>query len=254
MSFTSADIYDGAYQVGILTPNRSRNAIASNREEILNTLIRSVNINIEPLGPELFQKCRNFFGGVTVALPAAISPAGLSHASIYVPISETEGVWIEYGAYDDKRSGEFEGQVHYFQGENGLRFAKMTTQEYQRRSSSGGIMQETVECYVRNQMAIRNLLQTISSNDWSKHKYSLIAQNCQRFVIYAIQVLGAYRKTFCLRGTSKVTIPFGILDCLEKNELDSETENFRMVEKIPFFGIFADLGYLLAELHKMRKR
>lgn len=256
MSFTSSDLYDSAYASGLfgLTPNRAVNPIPSSREEILNTMITSVNINIEPLGPNFFKKCRNFFGGITVALPAVISPAGLSHASIYVPISENEGVWIEYGAYDDKRSGEFKGQVHYFQGNSGLRFAKMTAQEYQTRSSSAGEMQETVECYVRNQMTIRNLLQAVSLNDWSKHKYSLVAQNCQRFVVYALQVLGAYRKTFCIRGVAKVTIPFGILDCLEKNELNSTNENIRIFEKIPFFGTFFDLGFTLAQLHDMKKK
>ena len=252
---SSAAIYDTAYELGIfgLTPNRAVNPIPSNKEELLNIMIAEVNINIEPLGPQIFHKCRNLLAGVTAALPAAVSPAKLSHASIYIPITENEGVWIEYGAYDDKRSGEFKGQVHYYQGENGLRFAKMTTEEYKHRISTGKEMQVMIECYVRNQMTIGELLQKISLNDWSKDKYSLIAQNCQRFAIYTLQLLGAYRKAFVLHGFAKVTVPVGILDCLEKNELNSDVDNFRNVEKIPFLGTFADVGYLLREKYYMRK-
>lgn len=228
-----------------MTPNRARNPVQSNREEILNTMIHSININIEPLGKKSFQTFRAFFAGFTMMLPAAISPAGLSHASLYVPISEDDGVWLEYGAYDDKRSGEFRGQVHYLQGDNGLRFVKMSSQEYYERHSNGGIMYEVVKCKIRNKMTIGSLLQKISENDWSKYEYSLIAQNCQRFVQYAVQILGASREEFHARAEEKVSIPFGILDCLQKNELNSSDDNFRMVEKIPFFGLAADIGYMI---------
>lgn len=255
-SFTSADIYDSAYNIRSigLKPNRAHNAIPSNRDEILNTMIHSININIEPLGKKSFQKFRLIFAGFTMMLPAAVSPAGLSHASLFVPTSEEEGIWIEYGAYDDKRSGEFKGQVHYHQGDNGLRFVKMSSQEYYERYTNGGIMYEVVKCKIRNEMTIRDLLQRISENSWSKYEYSLVAQNCQRFVQYAVQILGASREEFHARAEEKVSIPFGILDCLQKNELNSSDDNFRMLEKIPFFGYFADIGYMAADIFEKLKK
>ena len=173
MSVTSANIYDFAYQKRLfgLRPNVATNPIPSNRDEILRININSIYINIDPLGNKIVQKCRTALSAVTFILPAAVSPAIFSHASIYVPVSENEGVWIEYGAYDDKRSGEFQGQVHYFQGRNGLRFAKMSIEEFNRRKSSGGTLYETIKCKVRNQMTIGNLFQAISMNDSEIFKF-----------------------------------------------------------------------------------
>lgn len=249
MSVMSANIYDFAYQKRLfgLRPNVATNPIPSNRDEILRININSIYINIDPLGNKIVQKCRTALSAVTFILPAAVSPAIFSHASIYVPVSENEGVWIEYGAYDDKRSGEFQGQVHYFQGRNGLRFAKMSIEEFNRRKSSGGTLYETIKCKVRNQMTIGNLFQAISMNDWSKYKYSLITQNCQRFVIYSIHILGAYREEFSPRGPNKITIPVGILNSLERNELISDRDTFRQLEKIPLIGPVADMIYNMRE-------
>lgn len=33
-----------------------------------------------------------------------------------------DGVFVEYGAYDYKREGDYNSQVHYFRKDNGLRF------------------------------------------------------------------------------------------------------------------------------------
>ena len=248
-SITSADIIDSAYKARSsgMKPNRALHPIPSSRKEILNTMITSININIEPLGPDAFQKIRTYTAGLTMILPAMVSPANFSHASIYVPTSDKMGIWIEYGAYDDKRSGEFRGQVHYLQGDNGLRFVKMSKRDYRKRYMAGGQMCAFITCKIRNKMTIGKLLHKISENDWSKYGYCLVAQNCQRFVQYAIQILGASRDEFHTRSEEKVFIPFGILDCLQKNDLNSTNDNIRMIEKIPLVGCWFDIGYMLAE-------
>ena len=250
MSITSSDLYDASFslQSSGSRSRRGMNQIHSNRDEILNTVITNFFVNIEPMGPKVFQVGRCIFNITTQVLPAKISPAGASHASLYVPMSDKEGVWIEYGAYDDKRSGDFKGQVHYFQGTNGLRFAKMTRKEYFEKMDKAGILSKMIECRARHQMTIKHLFESISSNNWSKHKYSLGTHNCQRFVVYSLQILGAYRTKIGIHCQDKVTIPFGILECLEKNELDSNLENIRIIEKIPCIGPLVDFGMQIAAL------
>ena len=242
--FTSGDVVTYAYENGYLDPNINQDPIPSNRDEILNTMITSVIINIEPLGEKYLKYIRGLLRGISkILLPSKFSIAGLSHASIYIPIQDNqdEGVWIEYGAYDNNRSGDFKGQVHYLNGQSGLRFAKMTKKEYDDRALNAGVNFAYINCHVRHQMTIGKLLQIVSENNkWTKGKYVAILQNCQRFVDYSITVLGAYRTGFSFYSEDKATIPFGILETLNKNSLDSESDNLQLLKQIPIFGAAID--------------
>lgn len=90
----------------------------------------------------------------------------------------------------------------------------MTKEEYKHRIITERGMQVMIECYVRNQMTI--FIWMIGQNI-SIH---LLLRIVKDLLFIHFNYFGAYRKIFVLHGFSKVTVPIGILDCLEKNELN----------------------------------
>lgn len=169
-------------------------------------------------------------------MPARTSICNLNHVSIIVETYDDALVLIEYGAYDFYREGDYRGKVHYYEGNDGLRFIQMTSTDIENVLENE--FNYLVKCNVSHHMKIKDLLHSTkwqgSYHDWDKDNYNLVAQNCQLFVRKAIQVLGATRESELQKNRvfMKCVIPFRVLNALEDNEDDSE----RIVEKIPVVG------------------
>lgn len=138
-------------------------------------------------------------------------------------------VFVEYGAYDYKREGDYDSQVHYFRKDNGLRFKLLSIDD---------IEWYKFKCDVQNKMTINILCTFLEYHHFSKQKYNLVDQNCQYFVSKSIQILGSRRlsKSDRIRKYNKGIILHQILEVLEKNEGD---ENIK--ERIPIIGYFVGL-------------
>lgn len=193
----------------------AKQPIPSNRDEILKIKIKEMYMVLEAI---VFRGAgRAAAKAVSLLLPSVLSPAGATHASLYIPTSSTQGIILEYGAYDYKREGEFMGQVHYFQGDGGLRFAKVSSDELTARLNKSKF-NTAIECSIRNEMTIGELLSHFAYENWSRETYQLAGQNCQRFVLRSIEILEAERKSRDPHIISKTEIPFAILKTLETNE------------------------------------
>ena len=153
------------------------------------------------------------------------------------------GILVEYGIYDKKREGDYRTEVHYYRGNNGLRFTEMTRKQIENMYSDAVFM----PCYVKNRMTLYTLIQRTEYqsesghyHDWSKYKYNLFGQNCQAFVQEAIKVLGATRcrNIQKVRTVSKMMAPARIINALEENENGLENK----IERIPIFGQFFGLA------------
>ena len=227
-SVESEPIINSGYESGVLHTNYADHPRPTDRERILQTQIRSINLFFEPLNV--------LADSVIVAtpalyLPTAVSPANLVHAGIYVPINYERGVIIEYGAYDYRREGDYEYQVHYFEGNSGLRFIEVNYQTLLNKLSRFTYV-KNYPCHVQNVMTIQELYDMVKFKNWKRSKYNLLGQNCQEFVKWAVRILGATRVSNVSHTMSKFDFPAKILEALEENEGNPKI----IYEKIPYFG------------------
>lgn len=230
-SVESGPIVDKLQASGIAATTYPENPTPTNRDELLNTMINEVSVVIQPLGA----KSENSqFARVMVSsfFPSNISLAVFSHAGLFVygnGRNPNDGVFVEYGAYDYKREGDYNSQVHYFRKDNGLRFTLLNIDD---------IEGYKFKCDVQNKMTINDLCTCLEYHHFSKQKYNLVDQNCQYFVRKSIQILGSRRllKSDRIRTYNKGIIPHQILEVFEKNEDDENIE-----ERIPIIGYFVGL-------------
>lgn len=221
--------YSLLFKLGILPPNYAKSPVYSSKEEILNSKIYKIYVFVS--APEKFPKLRHFASCAQWLLPARTSFCNLNHVSIIAETYEDTHVLIEYGAYDLYREGDYRGKVHYYEGNDGLRFVQMTPTDIEHVLENE--FNHLVKCSVSNQMKIEDLLQSTkwqgSYHEWDKDNYNLVAQNCQLFVRKAIQVLGATRESESQKNrvAMKCFIPYRVLNALEDNEGDPE----RIIER-----------------------
>ena len=202
----------------------ANNPTSTNKDALLDTNINKVSVVIQQLGDE------NDMENITRATISSFVPiiTTFSHAGLFVygNNSNPNGVFVEYGAYDIRRSGDYNTQIHYFRSDNGLRFSYMNIYS---------IPGFKFDCDVQNKMTIRDLCTCLEYHHWTKQKYNVVDQNCQLFVRKAIKLLGSRRinKSDRIRTFSKGMIPKRILDALEENE-----GNHNYEERIPIIGRF----------------
>ena len=212
---------------GIAAVTYANNPPATNKDALLDTTIYKVSVVVQQLkkGQDVANTTRAV---VSTFLPFITT---LSHAGLFVygNNSNPNGVFIEYGAYDIRRSGDYNTQIHYFRSDNGLRFS------YLNINSIPGFK---FDCDVQNIMTIRDLCTCLEYHHWTKRKYNVADQNCQLFVRKAIKLLGSRRinKSDRIRTFSKGMIPERILDVLEENEGSHNYE-----ERIPIIGRFVGI-------------
>ena len=209
-------------------------------------MIYRANIFLEPLANKMDIPRLLYSMAIGTHLPMHVSPAGLTHAGLYIPINSWEGILLEYGAYDDRRSGDYKNQIHYLEGRDGLRFLRISLKDLQQKKSS--VFYKIMECKVKHPMTIGNLLNSIRYQRWNQDSYNPVGKNCQRFVRETIKVLGLYRPGLRNHTYDKMDIPFGILNALEKNENDIGNVIWRGFNKIPIIGpIGGGFGSLFTE-------
>ena len=248
-SVQSGSVVDSAYNIGIKKPRYAKLPIHSEKEELLNRRIDSAIILISqfvPEGAQIAMKPMKLFSWI---FPAKICPSNLTHAAMILMNDDNPdvGILIEYGAYDRRREGDYRTEVHYYQGNGGLRFTEMTIQQFEDLFTDEDVL---IPCYIENRMTLSTLIKRTQHSrkghyhDWSKYEYNIVGQNCQLFVRKAIQVLGATRCRDIqkVRTVSKMIIPERIIGALEENE-----DNFEnIIERIPIFGQFFGIGMALA--------
>lgn len=142
----SGSSYDLLYDIGF----------KSDKETLLNSKIIGMYVLIVPLmkkNSPLFK----FLSSVSWVMPARIAGGNYTHASIVVVTDDYSLIRIEYGAYDDKKSREYKGQVHYLSGEDGLRFVKISERELQTYYDNDDFV--VFPCEVEKEMTLKNMFE-----------------------------------------------------------------------------------------------
>ncbi|KAK8860916.1 hypothetical protein M9Y10_012608 [Tritrichomonas musculus] len=236
MRIKSGSCVDSLYNYGSLTPRYQKiKPIKSDRSQLLSAKISDIVVFVQRLDDKEFEfNAKNIITGF---LPARINPTNATHAGIIANTTNGMHVLIEYGAYDYHREGDYDFQVHYYKGRDGLRFVKLTDSFYEFIHDES-YRYLVFDCTVRNKMAINTMIDKTKwvgkYHSWDKDSYNPVGENCQLFVRKCIQVLDAVRtdEEDRNRTLSKTCFPFRIIDALEKNENDTE----RKIEKIPIIG------------------
>ena len=211
-SIESGPIVDKLQCAGSIETSYANNPTQTNKEALLNTMINKVSVIIQPLRAKSENE-KEARAIISTFLPSMFSLSVFSHAGLFIYGNDDnpkDGVFLEYGAYDEKREGDYESQVHYFRSDNGLRFTKLNI---------NNIPGYKYECDVQNRMTIKELCTCLEFRHFTKQKYNLVDQNCQYFVRKSIKILGSRRihEHDRIRRYSKAEIPNRILDPLEEN-------------------------------------
>lgn len=243
----SGSSYDFLYSIGIKKENYNSSPEKSDKEELLNSTIIGMLVLIVPLGKKsgpLFK----FWSSLSWVAPARVAGGNFTHASIIVVTEDLSLIRIEYGAYDDKRSGEFKGQVHYLTGDDGLRFVKISKNELQSYYDNDDDV--VITCDIENYMTLKDMLNRTKTQGsyhyWDKEDYNILSENCQLFVRKAIQVLGATRKHEIQRNRTimKMRVPFRVLNAFEDNEKD----DYNIIQRIPISGQIFDIAKVFIDI------
>lgn len=194
--------------------NYAKNPELSNKNALLESNIIDICIAIMPIFGEI--KNPNY-----------------AHACFVAKIEGSEGIsniLIENGQYDEKREGDYKGQVHYFyEVEQGLRFVKLTTKDFKKISKKKN---KLIPCSIENNMTVEQLLFDSqfcgTFHRWDYYNFNLIEQNCQLFVRKVVHILNAKRINDEQKKTkyTKKYIPIKISTALEDNE-NYRTPNIR---------------------------
>lgn len=205
----SYQISDFAYQLGFIKSNPAQNPQYTSRKELLDSIIVEFYVFIEPITERIKNK-------------------DIKHASIIVKTNNNQYVKIEYGAYDKNREGDYVSKVHYFTGDNGLRFVQISDSSFKDiKSDESNIV---VKCdFLNKDMNIFSLISRTGTCDgiyeWSKYNYNLFGQNCQFFVIKAIKVIKAllprsYLDLYQIEDLPKIIIRQLVFNSAEEDEED----------------------------------
>lgn len=214
----SYKILDNSYKMQIKKPNYNENPIPSNRMMILNSKIEKLYILCTPL---------HIFLNLIASMVTYKLANELYHAAVIVITDDDSCIKIEYGAYDDRRGGDYMAKVHYYNGRNGLRFMKLSDIDISTMLQTFGNI--LFECDFKKKMSIGELLKAtnFSSNVidcWNRENYDLFSHNCQLFVERVVDVMNATRKKGLInfKGYSisynVSNIPHDIMEALKRNE------------------------------------
>lgn len=194
-SVGSYHFINSAYSSGSCSPNPNPSPIESDRNLILNSKIENLE-TIDYLQQSFFNDLR--IGSFLITLAAS---AMARHAAIVVQTNTKLNVLIEYGAYDERREGDYQGRVHYFSGHDGLRFVQLTDSEL--AQIEGNSKNVYFKCHCTNIFTIYELLfRTMIRNNvqnWDRRNYDIFSHNCQMFVTKVIEVTQASSDTLDLR-------------------------------------------------------
>lgn len=99
-----------------------------------------------------------------------------------------------------------------------------------------------IDCDIRNEMTLKDLIDKIKGEKWEAEKYSVLFHNCQMFGAEVIRLLEAVRinEEDKIRAYEKGLLPGCISNALWHNE-DFSLFNTNSLGRIPIFGLFHDL-------------
>lgn len=221
-------------------PREVTQEMLDERKKLLSTPINKISLIMQPsnkfmLGYEIA------VAGVSMILPANMTCAHRNHIGIFVfgENDSYDGVFMEFGPFDQKNEKDVNACVHYHRGEDGLRFFSAYY------SNIDGFK---FECEVEYKMTINTLLNGLAHYGWSKKDYEEVHyepildtyyhRDSKDFAIKVIKTLGAKRikKSDRIRTFCKTCIPGDIIDSLEDNENCNNLE-----ERIPIVGTVAGI-------------
>lgn len=205
------------------------------RKKLLNTQINKICLIMQPsnkfiLGYEIA------VAGLSMLLPAELTCAHRNHIGIFVfgENDSYDGVYMEFGPYTYKDEKNINKYVHYYQGDDGLRFFSANYFDFE------GFK---FDCEVEYKMTIGTLLNGLAHQGWTKKDYEEIHyepilnlyyhKDSKDFTKKVIETLGAKRikKIDRIRTLSKTCVPSEIIDTLEENE-----NCINLEERIPIIG------------------
>ena len=221
-------------------------------DNLLNSSISSVYIGIEPIGTKVGHLISNSISkaGIKNYLPTYLGGSTFTfHASVFLKfhaMEPTEGVILEYGGY---RGGDssYKNYIHYAE-EDGLRFSKMSYEDYKKKIHNGLKGSQIIEHLDRTILyyTLGKLIDECSSNckkSWRKDDYNLSSHNCQDFVVQVIEILVLKRDQFKdpsygRHNYSLAIYPPIIVKALEKNEkeYDEDLKVLIPFQSVPILG------------------
>lgn len=106
-----------------------------------------------------------------------------------------------------------------------------------------------IDCDVRNEMTLKDLIDKIKGEKWEAKKYNGLFHNCQIFAAELIKLLKAVRENEedKIRAYEKGLLPGCISNALWHNE-DFSLFNTNSLGRIPIFGLFHDF-YTYSKIH-----
>lgn len=217
------------------------------RSDLLNQKITGITIGLSTMTPKTFDLKLGIACIIKPHLPWFVIPPALYHASILLHSNEKtkDGTVIEFGFYKNYSKHKHPNKVHYW-NQDGLRFSKMTYDQYKKYVGSEAInIMHFFDCEIKFPISLKCLIHRCSiGTSWRACDYHAELNNCQSFVAVAINELQARRKK---RNRShslgKIGIPHRILQPLE----DNEKRFFTSIEKIPLIG--PPIGLLVGGLN-----
>lgn len=200
-----------------------RSIITLNKEQILNSTIKSLSIYVTPL--KIVNNALQIMFYNLRSIRSAIAQ-NVNHTASIIRTDDDFLILIEYGAYDK------DNMFYYYKEDDGLRFIQISDSIFMSLMNDG--RNACVHCNIQNEISIRDLLfqtETINGfNRWDKNSYNLITHNCQYFVKCVMKVLGA-TKDFSVNDKN---IPILIQTELFRNEFSNDNltklaENFILI-------------------------
>lgn len=217
-------LVDFLYRTKIIKENYAKTQVKSNREEILQSSLFNIYFVIQPIINRQWRSKMKPFIEAAKYFPSQISLSNYTYAALFCIVERNDEqypILIEYGGYDERREGDYEGQVHYFEGNDGLRFVKLTRNDILKVTNQSN---QLIPCNLQYKMEVRELLFDTqfcgNLRYWDKNHFSLSNQNCQLFVQKAVKITGCTRQLDYQKdiGYSRMFIPIRILNALVHNE------------------------------------
>ena len=223
-----------------------RDLIGNNMNQLMNKQIKEFHIGFLQLGSNLGHAANDYFlYPIRMLLPAHLG-AGRFFYHIYtffkVEGEEDCGITIDFcRAYPQNSRNN--NLINYFESyrygnEGGLRYQMMTYSDFKNKCFTTFVSHMELIIRKRNPPTINQLLDSIcNDSSWRRRDFNLFSKNSQDFVVECIKRLDAVRENYYanFRGYHNLALahyPFKIIDQLEKNENDSQTN----IDKIPIIG------------------
>ena len=238
---------------------QDKEKIKGEREKFLNDSIKEIIIGIEPIGREFGHKISYYANYIGKALlPTYLGGSTIvHHLSCLITLKDCEEkVILEYGAYFGGEPG-YKNYIHYFydpdpnktKKEGGLRFSKMSEDDYRRKIENGKKGAKIIHFLtINNKMTLNKLIdECCKKGSWKAKDYNLASHNCQDFIAKVIEILKLTRnaeldETRYSHMYGKLMYPPVILNAFEKNDTPL---GLRIAEHIPIVNIFTETGVCL---------